>query len=100
MTGIIVSAPSYYLNSLEKVYIERFQTHSRVNPYGWNRSWGGEGVAPFTGSFVLQKNGTYHYGTGVYEFLKQNPTLDLRAFVNLLERKINEWDGWNLPLVG
>jgi hypothetical protein len=94
VTGIVVSAPQYYLNSLERIYIERFETFSGDNPLGWNRSLGGEGAANVSRSFALRKDGQTHYGTNLYHFLVQHPEVDPQAIIGLIEGQIAEWQGW------
>jgi hypothetical protein len=94
VTGVIVSAPQYYLNSLEKYYIDRFTTYTGDNPKGWNRSLGGEGAPNVNRPFALRKNGQTHYGTDLCLFLMQHPDAEAQRIIELLEGRIAEWNGW------
>jgi hypothetical protein len=84
------------VNSLERLYIDRLNTFTGKNPFGWNRSMGGEGGLRYNRPFALKKDCKTHFGTDLYLFLMQHPEIDPEHVVALLEGQIQNWNGWEV----
>lgn len=94
LTGAIIDCDEYYLNTLEKVYINNLNTFQGHNPDGWNKSRGGERAKNYQIPYAFESGGIYHYGDNIQLFLQQNKNLDPSGVISLLDGKIQSFDGW------
>lgn len=94
--GIVMECDEYYLNTLEKAYIYHGNSNKKFNPYGWNRSGGGEGAKKYEISYSFVKDDTLHRGTDLLPFLKANNQTDPGGFIKLLDGRINEYNGFTI----
>lgn len=95
-TGVVISCPQYYLNSLEKYYIADLSSYTGVNPFGWNKSKGGEGAKRYCEPFALTNGEYVHYSNELYPFLIQNKNLEPENVLKVLDGSLGEYKGWRL----
>ncbi len=96
VTGAVILCPDYYLNTLEKSYIDTFNTYQKYNPMGWNKSRGGEGAKNYPIPFAFNSGERVIYGDRLRPFLAQNKHLDPGALMNLMEGKTDSYSGLTL----
>jgi hypothetical protein len=96
LTGIIIDCPEYYLNSIERFCIADLNTYTGDNPYGWNKSRGGEGAARYCPRFTLSDGKAVHNGNELYPFLIQHRELEPQNVLRLFDGSLFHYMGWKL----
>ena len=94
--GIVIECDEYYLNTLEKAYINYGNTNQKYNPEGWNKSAGGEGAKRCEIPYSFLKGETVHQGDDLLQFLKISGQKDPGGFVELLDGRRQEYEGYVL----
>jgi hypothetical protein len=95
-TQVVIECDAYYLNTLEKAYIQRENTNVKYNAEGWNKSAGGEGAKKHRIPYSFEKCGVIHQGDNLLQFLTITGLPDPSGFVMLQDGRLNEYEGFKI----
>lgn len=94
--AIVIECDKYYLNTLEKAYIAYGNSNKKFNPEGWNHSAGGEGAKAHMIPYSFTQNGIIHQGNNLLQFLTISGQKEPGGFVELLDGRRKEYEGFTV----
>jgi hypothetical protein len=93
---IILECDPCYLNTLEKAYIHFGNSNCKINPEGWNKSRGGEGATVHQIPYSFLHSGVQYQGDDLLKFLTVSGQKEPGGFVQLLDGRLKEYEGFTL----
>jgi len=94
--AVVIECDEYYLNTLEKAYIQYGNSNRKFNPEGWNKTRGGEGATAYKIPYSFTQSGVIHQGNDLLQFLTISGQKEPGGFIELLDGRRKDYEGFVL----